>query len=72
VSTTPQPAGFLDKLILVIETATVGASLVPQASEYAQLALKFEQIAAAGIQMHEQLTGQPFDRSKLPVIEPVA
>jgi hypothetical protein len=70
--TPPAPTGILDKLMLIIESATVLAAALPATSEYAQLALQVEQIAQAAITAHEQITGQPYRPDLLQPITPVS
>lgn len=63
--------GVIDRLLTILQLATTAAEVVPGFQMPAEIALQFEKIAAAANQAHEQITGQPFDASKIPAIDPV-
>ncbi len=68
---TPKPTSVVDELLTIFQLATAAASLVPGAGPFAAVALKLEQIAQAAERAHTAITGQPFDASKIPAIDPL-
>jgi len=66
-----QPLSKLDNILLIINAALQGLTLVPVVGPYAALAAQFETILTNALQAYHSEAGQPIDLTKIPLEKPV-